>query len=75
MDKNGLIDRQYEQAAETDRGFAALLPKDRTPSTIAGDKVVVVDSSRVETTEEPRPQAKVGFADPSTDPGAPQPHL
>lgn len=45
MDKNGLLDVQYEQAASYDGRFRALLPKDRTPSPIAGDALVVVDSA------------------------------
>ncbi|GBR06994.1 L,D-transpeptidase [Asaia siamensis] len=45
MDKNGLLDVQYEQAASYDERFRALLPKDRTPSPIAGDALVVVDST------------------------------
>ncbi len=45
LDKNGLLDVQYEQAASYDGRFRALLPKDRTPSPIAGDALVVVDSA------------------------------
>nr|WP_231944590.1 L,D-transpeptidase [Asaia bogorensis] len=45
MDKNGLLDVQYEQAASYDTRFRALLPKDRTPTPIAGDALVVVDSA------------------------------
>lgn len=45
MDRHGLLDAQYEQAASYDGRFRALLPHDRTPSPIAGDAMVVVDSS------------------------------
>ncbi|WP_203414111.1 L,D-transpeptidase family protein [Entomobacter blattae] len=45
MDKHGLIDVLYEQAASYDIRFRALLPKDRIPSLIAGDALVVVDSA------------------------------
>nr|WP_246103911.1 L,D-transpeptidase [Swaminathania salitolerans] len=45
MDRNGLLDVQYEQAASYDGRFRALLPKDRTPTPIAGDLLVVVDSA------------------------------
>lgn len=45
MDKYGLLDVQYEQAASYDERFRALLPKDRMPSPIAGDALVVVDSA------------------------------
>lgn len=44
MDHYGLIDALYEQAASYDPRFAALLPKDRQQTPIAGDLVVVVDS-------------------------------
>ncbi|WP_317215433.1 L,D-transpeptidase [Gluconobacter sp. GP1] len=44
MDHYGLIDALYEQAASYDPRFAALLPKDREATPIAGDLVVVVDS-------------------------------
>ncbi|WP_408870806.1 L,D-transpeptidase [Gluconacetobacter takamatsuzukensis] len=45
MDRHGLLDAQYERAASYDGRFRALLPKDRMPSPIAGDAMVVVDSS------------------------------
>jgi lipoprotein-anchoring transpeptidase ErfK/SrfK len=44
MDEHGLLDALYEQAASYDGRFRALLPKGRTPSPIAGDALVVVDS-------------------------------
>ncbi|KXV35134.1 L,D-transpeptidase [Gluconobacter thailandicus] len=44
MDHYGLIDALYEQAASYDPRFAALLPKDREQTPIAGDLVIVVDS-------------------------------
>ncbi|EHH67739.1 L,D-transpeptidase [Gluconobacter morbifer] len=44
MDHYGLIDVQYEQAASYDPRFQALLPKDRQPTPIAGDMVIVIDS-------------------------------
>lgn len=46
MDRNGLMDVLYEQAASYDGRFRALLPKDRKPSPIAGDALVVVDSTQ-----------------------------
>lgn len=45
MDLNGLIDRDYENASIDDPRFAALLPKSRTPTSIAGNTVIVIDSS------------------------------
>jgi hypothetical protein len=44
LDKHGVIDRQLEEAAATDRRFDALLPADRDPTPLAGDALVVVDS-------------------------------
>ncbi|WP_068171886.1 L,D-transpeptidase [Neokomagataea thailandica] len=44
MDHDGLIDALYEQAASSDKRFAALLLKDRAPLSIAGDVIVVIDS-------------------------------
>ena len=45
LDRHGLIDAELRDAAQTDRRFAALLPKDATPSPLAGQLVVVVDTS------------------------------
>jgi hypothetical protein len=45
LDRFGLIDAQLTALAPTSRAVAALLPTDVTPSLLAGDKVVVVDTS------------------------------
>jgi hypothetical protein len=45
LDRFGLIDAQLTALALTSRAVAALLPADATPSPLAGDKVVVVDTS------------------------------
>jgi hypothetical protein len=45
LDEHGVIDRLLEEAAVTDRRFDALLPADRDPTPLAGDAVVVIDSS------------------------------
>jgi hypothetical protein len=45
LDRFGLIDAQLTALAPTSRAAAALLPTDATPSPLAGDKVVVVDTS------------------------------
>ena len=45
LDKYGIIDRDYEEAALTQRRFAALLKSDRNPSPYAGNALVVFDSS------------------------------
>lgn len=45
LDRSGLIDAKLWEAARDDRRFAALLPKHVTPSPLAGQTVVVVDTS------------------------------
>ncbi|WP_419728659.1 L,D-transpeptidase [Lichenicola sp.] len=45
LDRSGLIDMQLVQLASQDRAIAALLPKDRATTRLAGDKVIVIDSS------------------------------
>ncbi len=49
MDHHSILDRDYLQAAAFDdpydRGIRALLPADGDPTPLAGDKLVVVDSS------------------------------
>ncbi len=44
LDNHGLIDAKLREAAQTDKRFAALLPK-ATPSPLAGSVLVVVDTS------------------------------
>jgi hypothetical protein len=45
LDKQGVLDAGYESAAVTDIRYRALLLRDRTGSVLAGDALVVVDSS------------------------------
>ncbi|MBE7209594.1 MAG: L,D-transpeptidase [Gluconacetobacter diazotrophicus] len=45
LDRAGLIDAELLALAPEDRAIQALLPKDGEPTKLAGDKVVVVDSS------------------------------
>lgn len=45
LDVYGVLDRTYEKEALTDRRFAGLLRRDRTPTPLAGNLVVVIDSS------------------------------
>ncbi len=45
LDRTGLIDAKDWEAAREDRRFAALLPKHVVPSRLAGQTVVVVDTS------------------------------
>ena len=45
LDQAGLIDAKLRQAAPRSRAIAALLPKDATPSSVAGHMIVVFDSS------------------------------
>ena len=53
LDRHGVLDREYEIAATVDARFRALLLPNRVPTPLAGDRMVVVDSS------EP-PEAAVG---------------
>lgn len=46
MDRYGVLDAEYEQAATDDIAFRAILPRDVEPTPLAGDKLVVVDSSK-----------------------------
>jgi hypothetical protein len=45
MDRHGVLDADYEQTATYDVAFRAILPRDRVPTPLAGDALVVVDSS------------------------------
>ncbi len=45
LDRRGVLDADYEHAALDDIRYRALLLADRTPTPLAGDAMVVVDSS------------------------------
>jgi lipoprotein-anchoring transpeptidase ErfK/SrfK len=45
LDRHGILDADYERAAKDDPRFQALLLPDRTPTPLAGNMLVVVDSS------------------------------
>jgi hypothetical protein len=45
LDRHGVLDADYEQAAQHNPRFAGLLLPDRTPTPLAGNALVVVDSS------------------------------
>src|SRR5271165_5294354 len=45
LDQYGVLDADYERAAKSDIRFAALLLSTRTPTLLAGDALVIVDSS------------------------------
>ena len=45
LDRHGVLDVEYERAAVTEIRFRALLSHDRDPSPLAGNTLVVVDSS------------------------------
>jgi hypothetical protein len=44
LDRHGVLDADYERAAQRDPGFAALLLADRIPTPLAGTILVVIDS-------------------------------
>lgn len=45
LDQHGVMDADYERAATTDIRFRALLLRGRDPTPLAGDTLVVIDSS------------------------------
>ena len=45
LDRHGILDADYERVARDDPRFDALLLPDRTPTPLAGNALVVVDSS------------------------------
>jgi lipoprotein-anchoring transpeptidase ErfK/SrfK len=45
LDAHGVLDRDYEQAARKKVRFASLLLPGRTPTPLAGDALVIIDSS------------------------------
>jgi hypothetical protein len=45
LDRHGILDADYERAAQLDRRFATLLLPDRTATPLAGNLLVVIDSS------------------------------
>jgi hypothetical protein len=45
LDRYGVLDADYERAAKDDHRFAALLLPDRSPTPLAGDALVIIDSS------------------------------
>ena len=45
MDRHGVLDLDYERAAVDDIRYRALLLPDRTPTPLAGEALVVIDSS------------------------------
>ena len=45
LDRYGILDSDYEQVAKADPRFEALLLPTRAPTPLAGNALVVVDSS------------------------------
>ena len=45
LDRHGVLDASYEQAARTDGRIREILPVDRRPTPLAGDFLVVIDSA------------------------------
>jgi hypothetical protein len=45
LDVRGVLDADYERAARDDVRFRAILPAQREPTTLAGNAMVVIDSS------------------------------
>jgi lipoprotein-anchoring transpeptidase ErfK/SrfK len=73
MDLHGVLDATYERLAVNDIRYRALLLASRTPSILAGDALVIVDSSeRPGTPSDQRAERRpaVGAPPTSTTPGA-----
>lgn len=45
LDHNGVLDADYNATARTDPRIAAVLPPDQQPTLLAGDALVIIDSS------------------------------
>jgi len=45
LDRNGILDFDYEAAAQSDPRYNAVLRPDRTPTPLAGNMLVIVDSA------------------------------
>jgi len=45
LDRHGVLDADYERAARDDVRFRALLLRERRPTMLSGDALVIVDSS------------------------------
>jgi lipoprotein-anchoring transpeptidase ErfK/SrfK len=59
LDRHGVLDADYEQAAGHNPRFLAVLRPDRTPTPLAGNALVVIDSARQ---QRPPPQlSQVSF--------------
>jgi hypothetical protein len=48
LDEHGVLDRDYEKAAQSNTRFADLLLPDRTPTPLAGNALVIIDSSETQ---------------------------
>ena len=46
LDVHGVLDADYERAAHDDAAVASILPAERHPTPLAGDALVVIDSSQ-----------------------------
>jgi hypothetical protein len=47
LDRHGVLDSDYERAANTDNRYEALLLPDRVPTPLAGNAMVVIDTSAI----------------------------
>lgn len=57
LDRHGIIDAAYEQAAQTDGRYRELLLTGRMPTPLAGTMLVVFDSSQPDAADPSRPMA------------------
>src|SRR5258708_40290537 len=60
LDRHGVLDADYERAAKDDPRFEAVLLRERTPTPLAGNALVIVDSADT-------PAARLNAADDAAD--------
>jgi hypothetical protein len=68
LDKHGVLDADYEQAAFTDVRYNALLRTDRTPSILAGRLLVVIDTQQPKDTPPTVTSRPADWPDPNAAP-------
>ena len=67
MDRHGVLDADYERAATVDPTYRAVLPPNRVPTPLAGDLLVVIDSSRDTAVAAARPVRASGITRVNSD--------
>jgi len=71
LDKHGVLDADYEQAAFNDVRYNALLRADRTPSILAGRLLVIIDTQQPKDAPPTVASRPANWPDPNAAPPAP----